>query len=1325
MKSALFLLAISMIIPSAVSAADYEIIGSDRASVTVRFTPGRPVVTPLGQGDAQPLSRIAIPGYISEKIDGRPVLPVQRFFFEVPADRGIRLQVVEKEPSFIEGVLPEVWFDGTGSPEEAIRILSDRSILTAGEHAVIAATGVYRKRHLVLIDLYPVLFDAESSRLVYSSSITIRLSFDPESRVKSWPEDHATVEMPGDRFIVNASQASAWRSSPEILRPLARTPFEFALSDNWVRLTVGSSGIYQVTYNDLYSAGINPLLIDPATMRIFSSGPLRQPEELDDGGSFEEDYHMTEHAIHYIGADLGAFSPGESILFHGLGTRGWKDHIDPDNLDLEFYEHPYAKENIYWLTWGGSFPSGPRRMAERDVSNLPADPDTVIDSYQHRLHNEQDYAYDPQYTDDGWYWRLLGYGNNLFTNNFTLSDVTDGSGMLRSIAYSPYDSFELVISDFFINGTKVGSLDWRSVHEKFVPETLMVDLDNLLDSSNQFKVSIQTGDFMYMMWYDIFYKRDLIALDGAIDFFTPRFDGRAGFAISGFPSGGIYLLDVTSFGSPAFLTTEDITGGIIEFEDVIGGARRHYLAAASNVLLTPGIEAISARGEAPVSLRDDPVSPHMLIVHNGRFEDAASMLAGYRETNLPGTVDPVVRAVDIDDIYDNFSNGMKDPIAIRNYVKFLYDNFSDAEGPIIRYLVLMGNGTNDPRDILGTGNDYLPLFMKDYGREVVEDDDHFVRLDDSDDWFIDVAIGRMPVFTAAQAQRWVRDIIEYESGDDMGEWRDEVILVADDEFSTHTDCDFGFLDTSEDMTLDYTYFPDFIDFNKIYLHEYPFDGNFKPGARQALRDAWNDGALIINYIGHGAPNVMADEVVMEKADIPALTNGNKRPLFLAFSCSVANIESPFQTSIGQDLVLSGDGGAIAVIGGTGGTYADPNKTINYRFMMALFTSEDSTGTETLGNAMIFAKPYSSIPSNQLSLAQFLILGDPATKIALPSYQVEHERSEIDSMLTGKRYTFHGTVRSGGAVYESFNGKADIIIQESSREVNEPHPCIPLATIKYDLPGKSLFRGSVDVTGGRFTADFVVPLRCRTGSKARVRSYISSLNADGVGADDHLLIMNNPDPPDNQSPPDIDIYFAGQADKVKKGAILNVEISDTDGISILGKDPQSSIYLEFDRSGYFRAVTDYFKYDHGSSTKGKVEYPIPSGFTPGDHSVVVRAFDNLGAQANDTLQFEMIEDGLYTISDVFNMPNPVRVSTNFIFQLSSVADVILRLYNVSGREIWSSKIYGREGYNSIYWDGRDRAGDIPANGTYIYMIDVSFRNSYNRSETVTGKVVLLR
>jgi hypothetical protein len=670
---------------------------------------------------------------------------------------------------------------------------------------------------------------------------------------------------------------------------------------------------------------------------------------------------------------------------------------------------------------------------------------------------------------------------------------------------------------------------------------------------------------------------------------------------------------------------------------------------------------------------------------------------------------------------------MKDPLAIRNYLKFLYDNYSFDGAPVIDYALLVGNCTYDARDILGRSNDFVPVYINiNYENEGVEDDDFLVKLDDGYDRLVDVAIGRMPVLSRRDADIWIDRVIEYESGGDWGTWRNRVVIVADDEHSTNTDSDFYFTWDAEWMTADDGPIPRYVDYSKIYLHHYPFVGDLKPGATSDLLKVWSDGALVVNYAGHGSPEQLADERVMQMADMYSLMNGIRQPLFLAFSCTVGNLESPYRRSMGQEITVLDNGGAIGVIAGVAPTILIPNRELNYIYFDYLFSGGDPMATEPVGTALMMAKTDAKTFIYTSNNAKYTLLGDPALTLALPGHVVEHEIDAIDTMATGNRYRLNGRVTDGGELISSFNGTAEIVVQESMEMISED--IIYWGTedkLEYRLPGKDIFRGSVDVTGGAFDLDFVIPVRCRTGSRARVRSYVSEAGADGVGAADTLVIIPSGTIPPNEAAPDIDIYFAGQATKVKQGAVLVAEISDDDGIAILGTEPQNSIYFEFDRSGYPIFVTEYFEYEYGSSTTGRVEYPLHSGFEPGKHSVIVRAFDNIGESATDTLDFEVVEEGLYTVSDVFNMPNPFTESTNFVFQLSSRADVLLHVYNLSGIEIWNSELVAEEGFNSIYWDGRDFIGDRIANGTYIYVLEVSFRDSYNRTETVRGKVVHLR
>ena len=111
------------------------------------------------------------------------------------------------------------------------------------------------------------------------------------------------------------------------------------------------------------------------------------------------------------------------------------------------YEHYYAKENVYWMTWGGTFaPGEPKRVEERDVSPGGA-PDTAVVSYQERIHKENDYSYDPRYTDDRWYWRYMAQGTGTFVNDFEVTNIVDGTGWLNVQAYGPYQDTEIKSAD--------------------------------------------------------------------------------------------------------------------------------------------------------------------------------------------------------------------------------------------------------------------------------------------------------------------------------------------------------------------------------------------------------------------------------------------------------------------------------------------------------------------------------------------------------------------------------------------------------------------------------------------------------------------------------------------------------------------------------------------------------------------------------------------------------------------------------------------------------------------------------------------------------------
>jgi hypothetical protein len=1304
-----------------------RVVSTSAGSVTVELTIPAPSVTPIEAGGSGRLSRIFVNGFFSLDVEGSPILPVRRFFFAVGAPENVRIDVLEEESYFMGGVLPAVALEkGTLGDERAA--LS--KVPPLAEQRFVRLSGVEKVRgtYCAFVDVSPVLFDPAAKGLSCARRLVVRLSFPPGEPGKAGGKGGFLA----DDMFVNAEQAASWSRLPAATAGAARAPFEFALSSSWIRIGVKEKGIYTVTYNDLLSAGANPALIDPATLRLFSGGPYPEPDSLSQGGSYRDDYHFTEHAILYRGQGGGSLQPTDTVFFYGLPAAGWANDADPSASPRQYYKHPYDSTNVYWLTWGGDFAGAPRRIDERDVAPLYSPGDTLITWYEERIRSEKDLYYDPIYVDDRWYWNFLKMNGSTsyFQHEFSASDVADASGVMKTKAYGPYNYTRYQnTATYLVNGVVAGTITWI-VPYGYNPSSMRVleaAVSNIVEGRNVFGVSKPVDNEMYIFWYEIFYHRLFRASQGTLHFGVPERARRARYELGGFPAGEKLLFDVTFDEAPVLCTgSQPVAGGLI-FEDSLQGRPRRY-AAVSRTAFKKG--ALSF--ENVPSLRDESACPDMVILYHEDFRDAALTLKAHRERVFPGVENPVVRAVDIEDVYNNFSGGHKDPIAIRNYLKFLYDKGAcgGAGEPAIKYVLLFGNGTYDARDLLGQKNDFVPLYINiryPNESEGIEDEDFFAKLDGGIDRAPDVAIGRMSALTSREANAWAQRIVDYEARPERGTWRNKVILVADDEFSTFRQDDFEFLISTEELATRSGPFPTPLDVEKVYLHVYPFVGDVKPAARKDLLQKWSDGALIINYNGHGSPLQMADERVMVNSDIYSLTNGMRRPLFLSFSCSVGDLESPYHRSMAQNMTTYDAGGAIGTIAAAAPTYLYPNKLLNETIYESLFTSKDSTGTRSIGYALQLAK-YAIVSHDgyESNNTKYLLLGDPAMRLAAPSYPVGHETAGIDTMRTGEKYRVAGSVTANGQVLSSFDGTAEVIVQEAEQKIHESFlsGSVPIE-LDYVLPGKELFRGAVDVAAGRFSVEFVVPRRCHTGPDARIRSYAVSPGGDGVGACDTLRIVQAEALRPNLEPPSVHAYFAGQATKVKAGARLIADISDPDGIAILGTEPQSSIFLEFDGSGFPVYVTDFFTYDHGSYTSGRVEYPLSAGFEPGPHTVMIKAFDNLGLSSSDTLRFEIVAEGLYEVSDVFNLPNPFSKSTNFIFQVTNPAEARLAVFTVSGIRIWERRISALEGFNSIYWDGTDSAGDRIANGTYLYVLEVDFKDSFHRTETVRGKAVLLR
>ncbi|MFC1616717.1 T9SS type A sorting domain-containing protein [Candidatus Margulisiibacteriota bacterium] len=119
---------------------------------------------------------------------------------------------------------------------------------------------------------------------------------------------------------------------------------------------------------------------------------------------------------------------------------------------------------------------------------------------------------------------------------------------------------------------------------------------------------------------------------------------------------------------------------------------------------------------------------------------------------------------------------------------------------------------------------------------------------------------------------------------------------------------------------------------------------------------------------------------------------------------------------------------------------------------------------------------------------------------------------------------------------------------------------------------------------------------------------------------------------------------------------------------------------------------------------------PSSALPaGEHTLEVSAADAAGNRTTKNIAV-VINDKL-NIKNTNNGPNPFNPNnevTNIQYQLSQDANVKIYIYSISGKHIWTNNISaeatgGTTGFNTISWDGKNRFGEIVANGMYITYI----------------------
>jgi hypothetical protein len=380
-------------------------------------------------------------------------------------------------------------------------------------------------------------------------------------------------------------------------------------------------------------------------------------------------------------------------------------------------------------------------------------------------------------------------------------------------------------------------------------------------------------------------------------------------------------------------------------------AGHRYLAVSPEALLRPGIRWPSLGAG---DLRSTANQADYLLVAPRELLPAVSPLLQLREEQGLRS-----RAVPLEEIYDTFGYGEKSAEAIRDFVSYAYHQWT---APSPRYVLLLGDATFDPKDYAKTGvKDHLPVFMFKSTWLWTASDPAYASVN-GDDALPDLAIGRLPASGFGEAETLVRKLVEFER---QGfEPAAGAVLVAD-----NPDKAGDFEADADDIAAGPLAG---VPTEKIYLARLGTEGT-----RSAIVSAFDRGASLMSYVGHGGIDVWATEKVLFSEDLPKLSPQARQPVLFTMNCLNGYFFAPAFDSLAEALVKAHDKGAIAAVSPSG-LSLDSAAHVYHKALVAEITSGRHA---RLGDAVLAAQSdYADTGVFPELLRVYNLLGDPAMSL---------------------------------------------------------------------------------------------------------------------------------------------------------------------------------------------------------------------------------------------------------------------------------------------------------------------------------------------------------
>ncbi|MEO0216126.1 MAG: C25 family cysteine peptidase [candidate division WOR-3 bacterium] len=1219
---------------------------------------------------------------------GEPDLPSLSYLIGIPQEGNIEIKLIENEELRFKGVdikpvVPLVIYEPPIPPVEVSGEVYKNDEYYPKNLFETSQLGYFRDIYTINLRVNPVRYNPVKKELVISQRLKLRVQF--KGRPAKLPIIDDSFEAIYERTIANYNQCKYWRRQREV-RAL-KNPFA---SGVWFRIDVGKEGLYKIGFNELKKTGIDPKQFDPKTLKIYTAAFELLPRAVT--ASFPDS--LIEVPIYVEGEEDHSFDKNDYLIFYGFPAS----HFVCDTL-VNWFENGYAINNVYWLTFGGNYG---KRMEMINGTWNGTDPDTVVKEI---LHIEED-IHNPTRSGINWYWQDISPGKGP-SGGTTFKLYHPKANGTAKLTVALFDSMVPPNQPFWLRLYLGGAVFFSDtiIFPKvlWLPPYKISGNNVLTGDSSDFEINISrppgTTAELYCLLnsIDLEYQRICDVNLPFHGFFNrPKdYSIRCSNAKS-----RLFVLDITNLKEPKMFTNLTTSGDKVTFSGKCDSFQLLFFAQLNSAIPAAPILA------NPGKLREPDAGCEYIFITHRNFYSSLLPLVNYRRRQYS------TKVVTVDAIFDDFSYGKYDPLAIKHFLFHAYNSWTQVP----KFVLIVGDATYDYKNNLKKDNppNFVPMYesgtllsgnpgmppnymyegeyVNFYGNEAM-------------------VMGRITVRTNQELRDFIDKLITYENGDIDGIWNKRILLTADDEWADNYRWE-GLLHTNSTEGIASLISDTLYDINKLYMLSYPpfTYPTKKPNAMEDFIKDLNKGAFAGCFFGHGNTHQLAHEGLFYDTKVPLIKNGRRHFFFYFASCTVGRFDDSDYECIGEEMVRIKEG-AIGTMGAHSSSSSGSNDSIG-RVLFRLLTDPDTN--LTMGECCHIAKHTAG------AVMTYLLIGDPATNLrrvksassigAIPDSVRPLEKLTITSEQ--KPYYLSAFIRDTTHIEYISSATVNKISGHIYRQVQTGDNS--WTPFDYQISGKEIYQGYWDDT-----AKIIVPSVPTTHLPIiKLTTYKNNTS----GSLDSIKVYGSSLPSTDNTGPEIILYEGGRklkdGDWVDQNFTLTGMVSDESGINLLNSKEDARgffLYVGKDNVTNRMDLRNNFIYHKNSFTTG--EFQIELSLQNREDSVTVYVSDNRYNQSIKQVILHTETFEKISIENLLVYPNPVRDQRNiwFTFNLTHSGRVQIKIFTISGRLIKViPEQFCNAGYNQIPWNGLDDYNNHLSNGVYLVQIIAEHNESVDRA-----------